>query len=515
MNLKLGIILCLTFLVFSCKDDKKVSVIEEPKPNRIVLISINAPKKYLHFIKQDSIGKKLIDSTGPRTFYSNNGFSYLDKMNSIQNWIPKPQTRDTITIECYSDFLELSTNNFYTSIKETFLVKNGDTVIFNYEHSIPKATVVNRTVNDEELNYNSYRLKTLFDNKYTSHYLVFGNLFLNDRIDEHEQKSIEYYMEAQNDFHREITLLDSLLQNGQISKLNYDYRKEALNMLMEKHKKNKGVKKWLELNQSLKGDETIDIVHGFDLSQTDSLMTFSFFRDYLIDISQYEIPFIKENNGNSGGYYIDSRIRFDSILKDKRFNQTAKNFLLHDAYHGIGRDFKVADKEKYLEKLQKHSTNTEQIDRLIDTYNLDFNKSEQLILTTLEKDTLTYTQVLKQNKGKWLYIDFWASWCKPCLEAMPASRQLKNELKDKNIEFIYIGLNDKRENWSKVLTSEGLSESQNYFVENGNTSKVIEDLGIKTIPHYLIYNPEGTLVNGYANRPGDGAKTQLIDLVIE
>ncbi len=46
-------------------------------------------------------------------------------------------------------------------------------------------------------------------------------------------------------------------------------------------------------------------------------------------------------------------------------------------------------------------------------------------------------------------------------------------------------------------------------IENGNTSKVIEELSIETIQHYLNYNPNGELINGYANRPGKGVKEQL------
>src|SRR5690606_12157049 len=130
------------------------------------------PAKYIHVIKQDSVGKKLKDSLGPKMIWPNNGFTYLDYMNNEQTWSPKPNVSDTISIETYNDYLELSTNNSFTSIKETFLVKNGDTVIFNYEHNIPKAKITNREVSDVELNYNSYRLKKLFDNKYTSHYLI-------------------------------------------------------------------------------------------------------------------------------------------------------------------------------------------------------------------------------------------------------------------------------------------------------------------------------------------------------
>ena len=172
MKYTLNILLLILTLV-SCKKENEKIVTEKRKPNQIVLISVNAPNKYIHLIKQDSVGKKLKDSLGPKAFYNNNGFTYLDYMNNVQTWRPKPNVSDTIIIETYNDYLELSTNNFFTSIKETFLVKNGDTVIFDYEHNIPKAKITNREVSDVEVNYNSYRLKKLFDNKYTSHYLIF------------------------------------------------------------------------------------------------------------------------------------------------------------------------------------------------------------------------------------------------------------------------------------------------------------------------------------------------------
>lgn len=146
---------------------------------------------------------------------------------------------------------------------------------------------------------------------------------------------------------------------------------------------------------------------------------------------------------------------------------------------------------------------------MVKEYKLDFSKSDELVLTTQSQDTLTYAQVLQDNKGKWLYIDFWASWCAPCRRTMPVSRALQQDLEEENIEFIYLSLGDKKEPWQKAIQSFGISECQNYFIENGNVSTVIEDLGIKTIPHYLIYNPQGELVNGFANRPGKGAKEQL------
>ena len=96
---------------------------------------------------------------------------------------------------------------------------------------------------------------------------------------------------------------------------------------------------------------------------------------------------------------------------------------------------------------------------------------------------------------------------------MPASVALKKSLANKNIEFIYISSYDKKNNWKKAMEADGIGKSQNYFIENGNVSKVIEDLGIETIPHYLIYNPEGLLINGYAERPGKSAEELLLRLM--
>ena len=97
-------------------------------------------------------------------------------------------------------------------------------------------------------------------------------------------------------------------------------------MLMGKHKKLKNIKKWLEQNKSLSDKETIEQLFGFDLAKTDSLMKFSFFRDYLNNISEYNLELIEENNGSSGSFHIDSRIRFDSIFPYNYSGPT--NFLL-------------------------------------------------------------------------------------------------------------------------------------------------------------------------------------------
>jgi thiol-disulfide isomerase/thioredoxin len=508
------LVLILTFI--SCKNtsEKKTEEILKNKPKQIVLISKYAPERYKHFIKKDSIGEQSDKESGPYSPIESPSFTYFDSQNNISNWKPTVNEIDTLTIPYYRDYLELTTRNTYTSVPNSYLIKNGDTIVIEYVNKMPIAKITNRKVNDIELNYNNFRLKELFDNKYSSHHKIFLGWLLSQEKSL-EETSIDFYQQAIKDGEREMFFLDSLHKEKLISSDDYIYRKEVLNGLLEKHKNLKPLKKWIEKNESFSNRENIETIYNLDLSKTDSLMTFSYFRDYLNNISKYDLSFIQENNVNSGAFYIDSRVRFDSISNDKKFNQTAKNYLLINAYNGIGQNFKVKDKEKYFNKLIENTTNPEKINDLQKKYKLDFSKSDKLILTTLDNDNLTFSDLLKNKKGKWLYVDFWASWCKPCRETMPKSLALKRELEKENIEFIYLSLNDKKEKWKSAIESDGISKSSNYFIENGNTSKVIEDLGIKTIPHYLIYNPKGELVNGFANRPGEGAKEQLKKLIIE
>ena len=70
--------------------------------------------------------------------------------------------------------------------------------------------------------------------------------------------------------------------------------------------------------------------------------------------------------------------------------------------------------------------------------------------------TIPFAQALRQNKGKIIYIDFWASWRAPCIKAMPFSNKLKDDFKEDNIVFFYLALNDKKEKWESISKKNGV-----------------------------------------------------------
>lgn len=110
-------------------------------------------------------------------------------------------------------------------------------------------------------------------------------------------------------------------------------------------------------------------------------------------------------------------------------------------------------------------------------------------------------------KGKYLFIDFWASWCTYCIKEFPALEKIKDEFEGSEIQFIGISLDEESDNWKKALSKYNLDQSQ-YLV---SSNELAEKLGLQAIPRYIIYDKEGKMLYPDAPRPRDTEK--LIELL--
>jgi thiol-disulfide isomerase/thioredoxin len=104
---------------------------------------------------------------------------------------------------------------------------------------------------------------------------------------------------------------------------------------------------------------------------------------------------------------------------------------------------------------------------------------------------------MKGLKGKVVVIDFWATWCGPCVAEMPTLKKLYAEYKDKGVEFIGVSLDEKEGGLEKLkafVTKEGISWPQ-YFQGDGFESKFSTSWGINAIPAVFVVDQEGKLVS--------------------
>lgn len=117
-----------------------------------------------------------------------------------------------------------------------------------------------------------------------------------------------------------------------------------------------------------------------------------------------------------------------------------------------------------------------------------------------EYTDVTFQDVLDLYKGQVIYLDFWASWCRPCKNEMPHSAKLKEKLKGKDVVFVYMSSDQNEAAWRKAVNE------LNIVGENFRTNKNVYQgynslLNVRYIPRYVLINKEGKIVDENAKRP--------------
>lgn len=124
------------------------------------------------------------------------------------------------------------------------------------------------------------------------------------------------------------------------------------------------------------------------------------------------------------------------------------------------------------------------------------------------------TTSLSDLKGKFAYIDVWATWCGPCLNEIPAFKELVEKYRGKNVTFVSISIDEQKdkETWRQMIKEKETSWMQ-LFAEADWNSSFAKDYGVNSIPRFIFIDPEGKIVAANAPRPSQ--KEEIDKLFIE
>ena len=122
---------------------------------------------------------------------------------------------------------------------------------------------------------------------------------------------------------------------------------------------------------------------------------------------------------------------------------------------------------------------------------------------------------LKDLKGKLVYIEIWATWCGPCIKEMPALTQLIKDFKGKNIEFVSISVDSKRdyENWRKMIPEKNVGGIQ-LLADKSLESEFMKAFSISLIPRTLLLDEGGKIITPKAPRPSADNTKSYIDSLL-
>jgi peroxiredoxin len=117
---------------------------------------------------------------------------------------------------------------------------------------------------------------------------------------------------------------------------------------------------------------------------------------------------------------------------------------------------------------------------------------------------------LSQLRGKYVLVDFWASWCGPCRGENPNVVAAYNEFKDKNFTVLGVSLDRDKASWLKAIKDDGLIWQQISDLKYWS-SAAVDLYGLDGIPYNVLVDPQGKVIA--SNLRGEGLINKLRELL--
>ncbi|MBX2895250.1 MAG: TlpA family protein disulfide reductase [Cyclobacteriaceae bacterium] len=501
MNARLIVV---ALLLASCvvKDDPSYS--GKLKSRHIVLIFENFPIDHKVFLNDTQKSAYTI-ARYELKYYDDNGIQRTLK--------PKSEPNDTIIITSDRETIEVQ-HRVKTIDNYEYVFQRGDTVLFKYSDKVPQARVINREVSEYEVNYDlKYREKVCQNGYPALCKLLNPLLFVTFNADyfglEGERPGIAGQTDKikamasirfTGEQEKEHEFIDSLFSAGLISNKSFDWLKQRLQLnafIKDAHLNATDLK---QVSEYLNGSDSLLGRHSYRL-------WLSQLRATLYD---NKVNRISTKNSN----FPDYRIVYDSIVANKNFSGKLRDVFLFETLDLLFERGKLKENKLYAQRMKDEIRDSTLINHLLIKYQLEAPSTNEIQLISLTSERTSLNQVLQMNFGKIIYVDIWASWCGPCIQEFPASKDLRSKLKGQNVVFVYLSIDDDKVKWQTSSVKNSLPDNNSYVVVDKVTSTQWNELDVQSIPRYLIYNRNGDLKFRDAPRPSSPETFELIQKLL-
>ena len=208
-----------------------------------------------------------------------------------------------------------------------------------------------------------------------------------------------------------------------------------------------------------------------------------------------------ENNYMVQSSLLDAKYDYTSLLAS---NEEAFKRLVNDKKNADFAGLENKNLDLNFKTLQKKDIESS-ILGLTSYYNqvLDNNKLNGSVSPSFDYDNNKGGKTkLEDFKGKYVYLDIWATWCGPCIAEVPFIKKAEELYHNKNIVFISISIDKLKDldKWKTMVNKKELGGVQ-LFADNDWNSDFIKAYGITSIPRFILIDPNGKVVKADAVRP--------------
>jgi peroxiredoxin len=118
---------------------------------------------------------------------------------------------------------------------------------------------------------------------------------------------------------------------------------------------------------------------------------------------------------------------------------------------------------------------------------------------------------LKDFKGKYVLLDFWASWCGICKKDIPELKEVHEKMKGKNISFVSISIDDDNNKWRKALSEQNMAWPQLSDLK-GDQNAAGQAYKVEGIPAKFLIDPNGIIVGaGFREKDARGNSIKILE----
>lgn len=117
---------------------------------------------------------------------------------------------------------------------------------------------------------------------------------------------------------------------------------------------------------------------------------------------------------------------------------------------------------------------------------------------------------LSDHRGKVIYIDFWATWCGPCLKEAPNFVALSKEYTGQDIVFLSVSIDKDKKAWTAYLDEHDKGHPQYHTSD----VMVVQGWGVSSVPRFVLIDKDFNIVEAHAPRPSDDRTKALLQKVI-